>query len=231
MKRVLNELLDVLFPRVCTVCHKALVQGEDVMCLGCLAELPLTNQHLRQPNDIHERLVTLHTPVKRCASMFYYHKENPYSRLILAAKYHNRPSVGRKLAEMFSADLCSKGFFDGIDLIIPVPIHFTKLLTRGYNQTLYIAKGISKVSGIAVGENLRANRPHTSQTHKGSEARRANSTGIFSVLRPSELDGLHILLVDDVITTGSTMVSALNTLHAVNPTICLSVLSLALTNS
>lgn len=220
---------DILFPRVCAVCGRPLVSGEDVMCLGCLIDLPRTNQHLRQPNDIHTRLISLHAPLERCASLFHYHRENPYSRLIKGAKYRGRPSIGRKLAQMFATELKPTGFFDGIDLIIPVPIHLFRFLSRGYNQTHYIARGISDVTGIEVWDNLRASRPHSAQARKGAEARRVNAAGTFSVLRPRELAGRHILVVDDVITTGSTMVSALDTIKNAEPSARLSVLSLALT--
>lgn len=220
---------DILFPRVCAVCGRPLVSGEDVMCLGCLVDLPRTNQHLRQPNDIHTRLISLHAPLERCASLFHYHRENPYSRLIKGAKYRGRPSIGRKLARMFATELKPTGFFDRIDLIIPIPIHLFRFLSRGYNQTHYIARGISDVTGIEVCDNLRASRPHSAQARKGAEARRVNAAGTFSVLRPRELAGHHILVVDDVITTGSTMVSALDTIKNAEPSARLSVLSLALT--
>lgn len=220
---------DILFPRVCAVCGRPLVSGEDVMCLGCLVDLPRTNQHLRQPNDIHTRLISLHAPLERCASLFHYHRENPYSRLIKGAKYRGRPSIGRKLARMFATELKPTGFFDGIDLIIPIPIHLFRFLSRGYNQTHYIARGISDVTGIEVGDNLRASRPHSAQARKGADARRANAADTFSVIRPRELAGHHILVVDDVITTGSTMVSALDTIKNAEPSARLSVLSLTLT--
>lgn len=226
-----SELLDIIFPRVCTVCRRALVRGEDVMCVGCMMDLPVTRQHLRQPNDIHTRLISLRSPIERCAAMFHYHRDSPYSRLIIAAKYRGRPSVGRKMAAMFAEELSGHGFFDGIDLIEPIPLHILKFLRRGYNQTTAIAEGLSKVSGIAIGNHLYAPRPHQSQTHKSADGRRLNAAGAFAVRRTEELKGKHILVVDDVITTGSTMVSALDTIKASQPDIKLSVLSLALTYS
>lgn len=224
-----TEIFDILFPRVCVVCGKPLVAGEDVMCLGCLVDLPRTGQHRRQPNDIHTRLISLHAPLERCASLFHYHKDNPYSTLVKAAKYRSRPSIGRHLGAMFADELKADGFFDGIDLILPVPIHFLRLLTRGYNQTIHIAQGVSKVTGIPVGDNLYAPRPHAAQARKRAEGRRINATGAFAVRNPEQLQGKHLLVVDDVITTGSTMVSALDTIKYAEPTVRLSVLSLALT--
>ncbi|MDE5692714.1 MAG: ComF family protein, partial [Duncaniella sp.] len=124
--------------------------------------------------------------------------------------------------------LVTAGFFDDIDVLIPVPLHFTKLWMRGYNQSHEIARGLSDVTGLPIGDNLIASRPHSTQTRKNASQRRANSIGTFRVTSPEELDSLHILVVDDVITTGSTILSALETIHSSIPSARLSVYSLAL---
>ncbi|MCH5326448.1 MAG: ComF family protein [Duncaniella sp.] len=228
---VVTDVVDVVMPRLCTVCATPLLKGEDVMCVGCMMDFPSTNLHLTQPNIIHDRLVTLMAPVERCASMFYYSKESRYSRLIVDAKYQGRPSIGRKLAGRFASELQPAGFFDGIDLILPIPIHFLRRMQRGYNQTEAIAEGLSMATGIPVGSNLWARKWHSTQTRKNAEARRRNSASTLAVRNPQELLGKHVLVVDDVITTGSTMVAALETLKQSQPTVRLSVLSLALTQN
>ncbi len=114
---------------------------------------------------------------------------------------------------------------------IPVPMHWTKRIRRGYNQATYIASGISGVTGIPIADNLKAVRPHRSQTRNGIRQRIQNVSGIFSVAHPSELNGLSLLVVDDVITTGSTMTQCCGMLHSQSHPAAVSVLSLALSES
>lgn len=229
VKRWGGNLLDVVFPRVCTVCHTPLVEGEDVMCLKCLLDLPRTNLHTRQPNELTYRLMSLHAPIERAASLYHYMSGTPYVSLIHDTKYNRRPIVGTKLAAMHAREILDSGFFDGIDLMIPIPLHFTKEWRRGYNQSYEIAAGLSEVTGIPIGDHLKARHPHSTQTRKSASERRANSAGSFRVVRPEELDSMHVLVVDDVITTGSTILAGLEALHAASPSTRLSVYSLAMT--
>lgn len=224
-------LLDLIVPRLCAVCGTTLIEGEDVMCLGCRATLPVTNIHLKQSNDIQYRLISLKAPLCRCTSYFYYHKENQYAKLIHDAKYHGRPRIGRVLAREHSAKLLADGFFDGIDAIAPIPLHFIKHLRRTYNQSEEIARGISDVTGLPIIDNLKAARYHATQTRKSAAERKINASGSFKVTRKEEIEGLHLLIVDDVITTGATMLEAMETLKTTVPTVTLSVFSLALTSN
>lgn len=225
-----KDLVNVILPDVCSVCHTTLVDGEDIMCLKCLMGLPQTGLHIHQPNLIHERLISLSSPIQRASSLFWYYKDNEYSSLIHDAKYNGRPSIALKLARMHSTELQKTDFFDGIDLILPVPMHFYKRMIRGYNQAFEIAKGISDITGIPVCENLRARRMHTTQTKKNLSQRLASIKGVYKVVHPEELDGKHVLIVDDVITTGATMVECIDTIHRHSPTASFSVFSLALTH-
>lgn len=226
-----HSLVNVLIPRLCAVCGTALVRGEEVMCLKCRVSLPATNQYLRQPNDIHDRLISLRVPLHKATSYFYYHRENPYAKLIHDTKYRGRYNIGRKLAAEHSMQLLPSSFFDGIDLLLPIPIHFLKYLKRTYNQSEKIALGISDVTGIPLSRNLESARYHSTQTRKSASDRKINAKASFKVKAPSELAGKHLLIIDDVITTGATMLEAMETLTAACPSVRLSVFSLALTNS
>ncbi|MDE6395352.1 MAG: ComF family protein [Duncaniella sp.] len=221
-------MVDVLFPRVCTVCHTTLVEGEDIMCLKCLLDLPRVGFTDYHENELTRRLTSLHAPIDRATSFYYHIPGTDYVSLIHDTKYNRRPVVGRRLARMHAHELLPKGFFDGINLIIPIPLHFTKEWRRGYNQSLEIALGLSEATGIPVGDNLIATRPHSTQTRKKAAARRVNSIGTFRAQHADELAGLHVLVVDDVITTGSTILSGLEALHNSSPTTHLSAYSLAL---
>lgn len=224
-----QDLLRIVYPDVCEVCGCSLVRGERVLCLHCEMEMPRTNVHKEEFNVIHQRLAGS-TPIERAAGMFYYYRESDYARLIHVAKYNDRPIVARCLAEKFANELQADGFFDDIDIILPVPLHRSKLIARGYNQSAEIACGISSVTGIEVGDNLVALRGHSTQTKKNGYSRWVNAQGIYDVVDGEEIDGLHVLVVDDVITTGATLLACCDAIHKAAPKARISVLSLAVTH-
>lgn len=225
-----RDMFNVIIPDLCTVCHTSLIPGEDIMCLKCMINLPRTNLHSTQPNIIHERLISLNEPIEKASSLYWYYKENEYASLIHDAKYNNRPIVAKKLAEIHAKELINESFFDGIDIIIPVPMHPLKRLMRGYNQSEMIADAISDVSGIKVSYNLELKRFKMSQTRKNAIQRQQNIMEAFKVINPHELNGKHILLVDDVITTGATLVSCMRCIHESASDTRFSIFSLALTH-
>lgn len=228
LKSWLNDALDVVFPRLCEVCGRPLMRGEEVMCLECDYAMPRCNCHNVAFNQIHQKLAG-RVPIEKAAAMFYYHAGNRYVKLIHAAKYSGRPKVARCLAEKFAREIAADGFFDGIDLIVPVPLHRRKLLSRGYNQSLYIAQGLADATGLPVGTNLRAVRHHPTQTRRGMYERWVNSQEIYVADGRASLDGRHILLVDDVITTRATLLACCEAVHAVSPGSRISVLALSST--
>lgn len=221
-------LVNLIFPNVCTVCHRTLVRGEDVMCLGCRLELPRTNLNLLQPNSIHERLFSIGHPIERATSLFYYYRENRYARLIHDTKYRGRPKVGRALAAHHAVELSQSGFFNGIDVIVPVPLHFFKRLHRGYNQAEEIAVGLGSVTGLPIVDALSASF-HTTQTRKTAHERLVNARNVYRVKKGQVIDNRHILLVDDVITTGATLLSCIEAIKRTHPATRVSVYSLAIT--
>ena len=224
-RRLLKSAFDLVWPDVCEVCGCTLVRGEKVMCLGCRLKLPRTMLHNQPFNSIHQHLAGK-VPIERAGGYFYYYKSSVFTRLIHAAKYHGRPKVARYLASEYAHEIMPDGFFDGIDLIVPVPLHRFTLWKRGYNQSRYIALGISDATGIAIGNNLVATRSHSTQTRKGAYHRWLNSRGIYAACRPEELEGKHVLVVDDVLTTGSTLLACCEAIHNAAPTARVSVLTL-----
>ncbi|MCC8071896.1 MAG: ComF family protein [Bacteroidales bacterium] len=224
---VARDVLAMLFPNVCEVCGAPLVQGEKYICIGCMASLPRTYLHTSSFSEIHQRLACRY-PLERAASYFYYYRRDIYSHLIRQAKYNNRPRLASYLAETFAHELKDEGFFSDIDLLLPVPMHWRKELTRGYNQSFHIAQGITRVVDIPIADHLYAGRSHHSQTRSGSYGRWLNSEGIYAVADPQMLAGHHVMIVDDVITSGATLIRCIEALgDTVNP-IKISVLSLAL---
>lgn len=228
---VITSLRDVVWPRVCPVCNTALLHGEETLCMQCLTALPRTNLHKRgykpTENAVIDRLVDPAVPICRGTAWFYYGE--PYSHIILDAKFHSRPYLLDWAGRTFATELQGTGFFNDIDVILPVPIFITRYISRGYNQTDYICRGLSKISGIPIGNNLKALRPHKSQRSLNAQQRRSGLNNIFAVKGAKNLHDKHILIVDDVLTTGSTMRSVLAAVHRAVPSANLSVLTLGCT--
>lgn len=224
-----RNLIDAIFPRVCEVCGTTLIEGEDILCLQCLLDLPRTSLHCDDFNAIHERLAG-RVPIERAGAFFYYYRGNPYTRLIHKAKYNNLPAIGRKLGALYAKEIAGDNFFDDIDMIIPVPLHWTKRLRRGYNQSREIARGIAKVTSIPVSDNLTARKGHSTQTRKNSFERWLNAQDIYQVARSWELKDKHLLIVDDVITTGATLLACCQAINKAAPTAKISVAALSLTH-
>lgn len=228
LKGWFSDLLRIVFPDVCEVCGSSLVRGEEVICLKCDMNMPRTRVHNDSFNIIHERLAGK-TPIERAAGYFYYYRESDYAAIIHNAKYNGRPIIARKLAMRFARELMADNFFDGIDIILYVPMFFLKKIKRGYNQSEYIAQGISQATNITVGHNLISKRSHSSQTKKNSYSRWLNAQGVYDVINPEELENKHVLIVDDVITTGATLLACCDVVHNAVPSATISVLSLAVT--
>lgn len=204
--KIIKSFLDLLMPRICPVCKSSLNIDEDYLCLKCLYDLPETNLHKIKFNRV-EQLFAGKICIERAAGYFYYEKDSPYAGIIKSIKYHNQPLMARWLARNFASKITVDGFFNGIDLITPVPLYRNKMYKRGYNQCSYIAAGISDATGIPVKELLTAKRSHDSQTRKGIYDRWVNTQDIYYSIPDIELNGKHILIVDDVITTGATLLA------------------------
>lgn len=228
IKEWINSLLSMIYPEVCEICGTSLVKGEKTICSRCNMEMPRTFIHNDRFNYLHKRLLC-HCPIERAGALFYYYKEDCFARLIHKLKYNGRREIGINLGAMYARELEPDGFFNGIDMLLPVPMHWFKQMSRGYNQTELIAEGISSVTGIPVGDHLKATRRHPTQTRKGALERWKNSEGIYEAANAKELAGMHVLIIDDVITTGATMIHCCEAIHNAEPTATVSVLSLGAT--
>ena len=152
--------------------------------------------------------------IEKATSFIYYRKGSAYNALMHKLKYKDAPEVGTRLAEMAAKELLDCGFFDGITHIVPLPLSKKKQRKRGYNQSEYIALGLSNVTGIPVDTKLvKRDIANETQTHKNRDERWENVKDIFSVTTPQSLEDEHILLVDDILTTGATLCSCAGTLQ------------------
>lgn len=181
--------------------------GEEVLCVRRQADLPRVRTVSFEENDI-ARIFWGLVPIEKGISFFHYTPHSPHSRILFELKYHNHPEVGKTMGRMMAEELKATNFFNGIDLIVPIPLSRKKERQRGYNQSDWIAWGISEATGIPTDTtSVVRTKSNPSQTTLDHRQRRENVRDIFAVRHPGNLEGRHILLVDDVITTGATMLS------------------------
>jgi len=201
---IIHDFFSLVFPNVCPVCGNNLYIQEDSICTKCLYELPRTNFHLDNENEI-ARLFWGRVRLEAATSYYYYYKGSKFQNIIHQLKYNGQKHVGYYLGKLFGADLKNKPFPD-IDIIHPVPLHYRKLKIRGYNQSEYIARGISEsISSPVITDVLYRAKAAETQTIKNRYDRWENIEGVFKAKNISSAENRHVLLVDDVVTTGSTL--------------------------
>lgn len=226
IKQWMTAAADVVMPRLCAVCGQPLDADERWLCRKCLADLPRTRYEDVDFNTM-EQLFAGKVPIERATAYFFYEKGSPYASILHDVKYRSMPSMGRWLAARAVQDMAASGFFDGVDTVTAVPLHRSKLAQRGYNQSEYLARGIARALNAPYVEALKAVRPHATQTHKGALERWQNIQGNYALKNNAhQLDGRHILLVDDVVTTGSTLTVCAALLETI-PQVKISVFTLA----
>lgn len=205
---ILSWIIDffrLFFPQTCAVCGGMLGEKENYVCVHCHAHLPRTYYYLEEENEV-ARLFWGKVPLTRAASYFYYSKGSDYCQILYQLKYHQCKEIGEVMGRCMAAEMQTSMFFSGIDLIVPVPLHKKKEHQRGYNQCEWIAKGVSGVTGIPVNTSgLIRDVYNPTQTKKSAYERWENVENVFSVIYPEEFAGKHILLIDDVLTTGATL--------------------------
>ena len=198
-------LLDLLLPRICPVCGRILLRGERYLCLQCISEMPLTYFWTWPGNPAGERF-SGRVDFVHAASLFYYRDESPYKNLIHYFKYKGRGKLGAYLGELLGEKLLQSGVYDDVDIVIPVPLHPFKKWKRGYNQAEIIARNVAEVLRKPVEVSLLIRKRYTrTQTKKDAQQREINVSGAFRLRSGYMLKGRHILLVDDVLTTGATL--------------------------
>lgn len=205
IRKIWNDFLGLFFPNTCAVCGTALIEGEETICLLCRVKIPKTNFHSDRDNKVERRFFGK-LPLVEASSFFHFSKGNKYRHLIHLLKYKDRQDVGVYLGKLAGIDLLKAGTFSDIDCIIPIPLHPKKERKRGYNQAECIAIGLSEVLQKPVEtKGVRRTKANVTQTKKNVIQRWKNVQEIFELNDVSRIEGKHILLVDDVLTTGATM--------------------------
>lgn len=218
-----RSLLSVLMPSRCAICGGYVDEG--CICPRCMTSLPRTEQARLRQNSTEQLFLDLPHVVSAASFLFYQH-DSLLRRAVHQMKYASRPEVGYELARQAAREFMADEFFYGVDVIVPVPLHPRRFRQRGYNQSEWIARGLSDETGIPMDTEhlLRAvDNPKQAMLH--ADERNRNVEAVFCVSHPEELYHKHILLVDDIITTGATIRSCLRTMSAFRGS-CFSVFSL-----
>jgi ComF family protein len=204
--RAFGDIIDFVFPALCIYCNEnAISSYEDLFCIHCETELPLTDFHKLRQNELTGKF-TGRIPIHYGYSMFRFSVGQPIQQIIHRIKYHNEPRLIYLLGKKYGKILRSEALNTEFDHIIPVPLHSRKERKRGFNQSSLFARGISESIGIPVeSRNLIRTKHLVSQTKKSRADRILDLQNSFRVVQPSRLRGKHILLVDDVVTTGATL--------------------------
>ena len=206
--KLFKSLVNLLFPRVCAACGNILLEGEDSVCTTCRFLLPKTGYENNPDNPLAQMFYG-QMPFHAVMAEFFFSKTGKVQHLIHGLKYHHCRENGIFLGQEIGKSLLKAPDYQGIDFIIPIPLHPKKEKLRGYNQSLVIAEGIHEIMNVPIAEKSLVRSVFTNtQTKKSREERYQNVKDIFELKKPEQLQGKHVLLVDDVLTTGATLMSA-----------------------
>jgi ComF family protein len=210
---IFEDFLALVFPKTCCLCKRSLFDFEKQLCKICIANLPVTNYHLRpQNNELVTKIMGLTQP-NLVMSFLRFTKKGVSQSLLHQLKYKNKPEIGVELGRIYGSILLSNNFQENWDQIIPVPLHPLKQKRRGYNQSEQFANGLSESLGIPVITSLERVQFTETQTKKSRIERIENVSQVFAISKEKPVNGKRILLVDDVMTTGATLVSCSNMLY------------------
>lgn len=212
----ISDFINLCYPKLCAACHNTLGKNENSICIACIINLPKTNYHLDTENPLN-KIFWGRVQIEMVASYYFFNKGNKVQKLLHELKYKGNKNVGEKIGILYGYELLNSPILNSADFIIPVPLHPKKLKKRGYNQSEWFANGLSQSMNIPIATDvLYRNVDSATQTKKSRFNRWENVAEIFSVNEGNELNNKHVLLVDDVITTGATIEACAKVLKAKN---------------
>ncbi len=223
---LINDFLSLIFPRHCEACGNNLFKHETAICNYCKLNLPKTNYHESTSNALLD-VFAGRVPLVNALCFYKFEKSGKVQKLLHAIKYQNQKELAQIIGTMYAEDLIKRDYLKDVDLMIPIPLHKNKLKQRGFNQSEWFAKGLSMDLKIPIDSGILQRNVETStQTKKRKYQRWENVDGIFSLTKKNEIEHKHVLLVDDVVTTGATIEAAWQALREVEG-IKISVISIA----
>ena len=202
-----SRLLDLISPRLCVVCGNRLAVTEEVVCSKCYLHLPRTDF----ANDLYENVMAKlfwgQIKLEKATALFYYEPHAETAQILYELKYKNHPEIGVVMGRMMAKELMKSGLFEDIDALVPVPLAKKRERERGYNQSLELAKGVSEVTGLPIANLvIRRTKFVGSQTKRGRWERNENVEHVFELV-DDNISDQHLLLIDDVVTTGATVIA------------------------
>lgn len=210
-----HDVLSLFYPSLCQACGHLLRRGEEVICTGCQLALPQTHYH-EEKNNAMEKHFWGRVEIFRASSFYFFQKGGRIQHLIHQLKYRGKTEVGVKLGIMYGNQLHDDHDFHTATLLLPVPLHPSKELQRGYNQADLFCEGLAKTMEVPWMKGvLKRSRFTETQTHKSRFERWDNVGNVFEIAQPQAIEGKHVLLCDDVITTGSTLEACARAILAV----------------
>jgi ComF family protein len=200
-----TDFLHLFFPHVCIGCGTDILQNQHQLCLKCLSEMPETN-FFSQPGNPVEKKFYGRLPIAYGGSGYFFTKDSLLQRLIYELKYRGNKEIGFYLGQLLAKFLSNNTLYDQVDVLVPLPLNARRQKKRGYNQSAALCNGIASVWKKPVNDSAVVRKINTeTQTHRGRITRWENMEGVFAVTDPSAICGKHVLLVDDVITTGASL--------------------------
>lgn len=224
----IDGFLSLIYPPQCCGCDGEMSSHSDMLCVECLSSMPITNFHLDAKNPVAQRLKDLNPAIENATAQFYYVNDGRWRRVIHSMKYRGNWKVARRMGYWYGSELMESPLYGDVDLVVAVPLHPRRIFERGYNQSELIACGVAEAMGVKQCRGaLHRARYNQSQVTQQKSQRWGNVKGIFVVRHPERLVGKHILLVDDVLTTGATITSCIEAILSSVPSCRISVATLA----
>lgn len=226
--RYLRDFVELFFPKVCCICGTPLVGDEHSICCNCLFNLPEALSAQVSPNYLEYRFAG-RIPIEHATAMLIFKKESNSQTILHEIKYHGNERLAITMGRQMGIVLSNSGKYNHVDFLVPVPLHPSKERKRGYNQSYLLCKGIQQTFFCDIDDKVLIRSQRTeSQTHKNREERMENMKGVFAIRDRKKFEGKHILLVDDVVTTGATAEACWEALKSIEG-IRISIAALAVT--
>lgn len=210
---MLKSIINLFFPKVCYACHNLLNDNEDTICMDCRHDLPITNFHFDN-NDSVAKVLYGRAKIENGTALFRFEKKGNVQRLIHNLKYKDHEHIGFILGNWLGGELKTLESYKNIDVVIPVPLHKNKLKKRGYNQVALFGQQVAEALNVDYLDDVLVKVTNTkSQVNKKRLARWTNSDELFTLKNIEAIDNKHILVVDDIITTGATLEACISVLN------------------